>query len=233
MAEIITKGYLIAKQDFETFDEIITFINDFGNKFVALAKGTRKIESKNGRNLQLGNYCEFQFFLARDINKVSRLVKANVIRSIEWPNYRQSLITLNSLANQLIYPNKKNYEFYDSLLPIASNKTMPDTQAELIVLARYCKLTGIDIYVDDCVICHKHHIKTISFKKHGLICGQCSINEKESYPLPFSKLVYHLFKGEYDKMEQYQDYYHDLIIRLKQYITDNNGTYFAKAKRRK
>lgn len=233
MAEIITKGYLIVKQDFETFDEIITFINEFGNKFVALAKGTRKIQSKNGRNLIEGNYCEFQFFLARDMNKVSRLMKAHVIRSIEWPNYRQSLVTLNSLANQLIYPDKKNYKFYDSLLPLVSTKTMSDMQAELIVLAQYCKLTGIDIHVKDCVVCHKHHIKTISFKRHGLICGQCAQNEIESYPLSFSKLVYHLFKGEYDKMEQYQDSYLILIKRLKQYITDNNGTYFAKPKRKK
>lgn len=233
MAEIITKGYLIAKNDFETFDEIITFINEYGNKFVALAKGTKKITSKNGRNLQLGNFCEFQFFLARDINKVSRLMKAHVVKSIDWPNYRQSLVTLNSLANQLIYPDIKNFEFYDSLISIVCDKTIPDAKAELIVLARYCKLTGIGIHVNDCVVCHKHHIKTISFAKHGLICGQCAKNEKESYPLEFSKLVYHLFKGQYEKMDQYKDLYLTLIKKLKQYITDNNGTYFAKAKNKK
>lgn len=233
MSETITKGYLIAKNDFETFDEIITFINEFGNKFVCLAKGTKKIESKNGRNLQLGNFCEFQFFLARDTNKVSKLMKANVLKTIDWPNYRQSLITLNSLANQLVYPDIKNYKFYDSLWDIANGKKVPDAKAELIILAKYCKLTGIDIHVNDCVICHRHHIKTISFKHHGLICGQCAQSEKESYPLEFSKLVYHLFKGEYDKMDQYQDQWINLIIRLKQYITDNNGTYFAKTKNSK
>lgn len=233
MSEIITKGYLIAKNDFETFDEIITFINEHGNKFVALAKGTKKIESKNGRNLQLGNFCEFQFFLARDINKVSRLMKAHVVKSIEWPNYRQSLVTLNSLANQLVYPDIKNFKFYDSLVDMASSKNEPDAKAELIILAKYCKLTGINIHVKDCVVCHKHHIKTISFAKHGLVCGQCAQNEQETYPLEFSKLVYHLFKGEYDKMDQYKDQWFNLISKLKQYITENNGTYFAKSKKKK
>ena len=74
MAEIITNGYLINKIDYQTFDEIITFINEHGNKFIALAKGTKKILSHNARNLQIGNYCEFKFFLARTENKISKLV---------------------------------------------------------------------------------------------------------------------------------------------------------------
>ena len=45
MSEIITKGYLIARNDYQMFDEIITFINEFGNKFVCLAQGSKKIES--------------------------------------------------------------------------------------------------------------------------------------------------------------------------------------------
>ena len=46
MSQTITKGFLIARLDHDTFDEIITFIDDYGNKFVCLAKGTKKIYSK-------------------------------------------------------------------------------------------------------------------------------------------------------------------------------------------
>ncbi len=83
MSQTITKGFLIARLDHGIFDEIITFIDDYGNKFVCLAKGTKKIYSKNARNLQIGNYCEFIFFLAREINKISKLVKVNVIKQIQ------------------------------------------------------------------------------------------------------------------------------------------------------
>jgi len=232
MSEVITKGYLIARRDFETFDEIITFINEYGNKFVCLAKGVKKIESHNARSLNLGNYCEFQFFLARGEDKVSKLMKVHAIRSVEWPNYRQSLITLNTLAEQLIYPNVKNFKFYESMLPYTLDKNIKDIKAELIVLANYCQLTGIALHINDCVICHRHHIKTISFKHHGLLCGQCfENNSSENYPLGFSKLVYHLFKNEYDKLDQYEEYYLDVLMRLKQYITDNNGSYFPKVKK--
>ncbi len=231
MSETITKGYLIAKNDFQTFDEIITFINEYGNKFVCLAKGTKKIESHNARNMDLGNFCEFQFFLARGEDKVSKLMKINAIDKVEWPNFRQSLIALNSLTNQLIYPNKKNYEFYKKMRAYALDDTINDAKAELIILRNYCKLTGIDLHVTDCVVCHNHHIKTFSFEKHGLLCGQCF--EKYGgveYDLRFCKLIYHLFKDEYEKMDEYKEQFPILIKHLKQYISDNNGTYFAKSK---
>lgn len=234
MSQIITKGYLINKSDFQTFDEIITFINEFGNKFVCLSQGSRKIESKNGRNLLIGNYCEFQFFLARNEDKVSKLVKANAISRVEWPIYRQSFQTLNILANQLVYPNVKNFKFYQQMLPYATDKQIPDEKAELIILRNYCSLTGIDLHVDDCVICHKHHIKTISFDHKGLVCGQCSEQlGLFNFDLNFSKLTYDLFRNAYDKMDQYEFWYSTLIKYLKQYITDNNGTYFDKKKKTK
>jgi len=233
MSEIITKGYLIDKHDFQTFDEIITFINEFGNKFVCIAQGTRKIESKNGRNLLLGNYCEFQFFLARNEDKVSKLMKANAITRVEWPIYRQSFVTLNALANQLIYPDTKNYKFYEQMLPYATDKLISDAKAELIILRNYCSLTGIDLHVDDCVLCHNHHIKTISFEHKGLVCGQCAeINHVHNFDLQFSKLFYHLFRNEYDKMDRYSEYYLEALKYLKQYIVDNNGTYFIKKARK-
>jgi len=232
MSEIITKGYLIARTDFETFDEIITFINEYGNKFVCLAKGVKKIESHNARSINLGNYCEFQFFLARNEEKVSRLMKVHAIKPIEWPNYRQSLITLNTLANQLIYPNVKNFKFYESMLPYATDKKIHDAKAELIIMANYCQLTGIALHINDCVLCHRHHIKTISFKNRGLMCGQCyEKDQSENWPLGFSKLFYHLFKYEYDKLDQYEEFYIDAVNRLKQYIKDNNGSYFPFVKK--
>lgn len=232
MAEIITKGYVIAKNDFQVFDEIITFINEFGNKFVCLAQGTKRITSHNARRLQLGNYCEFQFFLARNEDKVSKLLRASLIKEVKWPNFRQSLITLNDLVNQLIYPDVRNYQFYEKMLAYAIDESIDDAKAELIVLRNYCKLTGIDLHVNDCVLCHNHHIKTISFEHGGLLCGQCFAEANiHEFSLEFSKLVYHLFKDEYDKMDQYVDHYLPLIKHLKQYIIDNNGTYFAKKKR--
>lgn len=231
MSEIITKGYLINKQDFETFDEIITFINEYGNKFTCIAKGTKKITSKNARSLRVGNFCEFQFFLARNENKVSKLMKVNVIDAVKWPIYRQSLVLLNNLAEQLIYPDIKNYKFYKKMIPLAVDENIDDKKVQLIILRNYCRITGIELHTNSCVVCHNHHIKTVSFEKKGLLCGQCAAMESNPFDLDFTKLTYHLFKDQYEKMDKYSYYYIELIKHLKKYIVDNNGTYFYKIKR--
>ena len=114
------------------------------------------------------------------------------------------------------------------MLNYINDVKIDDKKVELIVLRNYCYLAGIDLYVKNCVICHNHHIKTISFKHHGLLCGQCYSNLNGSFcPLELSKLCYFLFKNEYNKLDNYSKYYSKLIILLKQYINLNNGTYFT------
>ena len=224
MSRIITRGYLIARFDHGTFDEIITFINDYGNKFVCLAKGTKKISSKNARNLQIGNYCEFNFFLARNPNKVSKLVKVNTIRQIQWPIYRTSFFLLNELVNKLVYPSIENFNFYKNLLLISTSQTFNDQKAQLIILQKFCKLSGIGLFVNKCILCGSIKIKTINFNLKGLVCQNCfKKNNKEFYPLNFSKLVYFLFKEKYDLIDNFSNYYQILIKRLIMYIKNNLG----------
>lgn len=224
MSQTITKGFLIARLDHGTFDEIITFIDDYGNKFVCLAKGTKKIYSKNARNLQIGNYCEFIFFLAREINKISKLVKVNVIKQIQWPIFRTSFFLLNELANKLIYPSIKNLVFYKNLLPLATNPSFNDQKAQLIILQKFCKLSGVELFVDKCVLCGSNKIKTMNFNLKGLICQNCfTQNNKELYPLNFNKLVHFLFKEKYDSINNFSSYYQSLINYLVVYIKNSLG----------
>lgn len=224
MSLTITNGFLIDRFDHDTFDEIITFINDYGNKFVCLAKGIKKISSKNARNLQIGNYCEFTFFLARDLNKISRLVKANAIKQIKWPIYRTSFFLLNELANKLVYPSIKNFNFYENSLSMTTDPSFNDQKAQLIVLQKFCKLSGISLLVDRCVLCGSHKIKTMNFSLKGLICQNCfKKNDKEIYPLNFNKLVHFLFKEKYDLIDDFNNYYQPLINQLITHIKNGLG----------
>ena len=224
MSQTTKKGFLIARFDHGIFDEIITFIDDYGNKFVCLAKGTKKIYSKNARNLQIGNYCEFIFFLAREINKMSKLVKVNAIKQIQWPIFKTSFFLLNELANKLIYPSIKNFNFYKNLLPITINSSFNDQKTQLIILQKFCKLSGIELFVDKCVLCGSKKIKTINFNLNGLICKDCfAQNNKELYPLNFNKLVYFLFKEKYDLIDNFNNYYQTLINYLITYIKNSLG----------
>jgi DNA repair protein RecO (recombination protein O) len=76
MAETIIKGYLFKKINYGVFDEIISFISPNNHKYSCLSKGSKKIESKNGRNLFLGDFIEFEIFESRSEDKLNRLKKA-------------------------------------------------------------------------------------------------------------------------------------------------------------
>jgi DNA repair protein RecO (recombination protein O) len=83
MAETIYRGYVVNKYPFQVFDEIVTFLIENGRKIPCLSRGSRKIESKNARNLFIGSYVEFQIFQSRSDDKISRLKKSNTIKSID------------------------------------------------------------------------------------------------------------------------------------------------------
>jgi DNA repair protein RecO (recombination protein O) len=83
MAETILHGYLIKKIPFQTFDEIVTFITQSGQRFSCISMGSRKITSKNARNLFLGGYIEFQIYQSRSTERLSKLKKATTIKSID------------------------------------------------------------------------------------------------------------------------------------------------------
>jgi DNA repair protein RecO (recombination protein O) len=83
MAETIYSGYVITKQPYQTFDEVVTFLKNDGQKISCLSRGSRKIESKNARHLFLGSYVEFEIFQSRHEDKLSRLKKVTTIENID------------------------------------------------------------------------------------------------------------------------------------------------------
>jgi DNA repair protein RecO (recombination protein O) len=83
MSSNMINGYLINKIPYKDFDEIITFIDKKGIRYTCISFGSKKIKSKNGRNLFIGSYIEFELFLARTENKISKLKKATVINECD------------------------------------------------------------------------------------------------------------------------------------------------------
>ena len=224
MSLVITKGYLIKVDEYNVFDNIITFINEHGHKFVAIALGTRKINSKNANALRLGNYNEFEFFHARFENKTSKLKRIVTINELKWPIYNKSFFLLNELVNKLNYPNKLNYEFYNEMLPYTIQEINHDKQNILMLLMKFCKISGINIWVKNCVICNNSQVQTISFKNHGLICNMCFDKKQNTeYNLSLSKLITYLFNEEYNQLETFNNEFDFAIKLLKKYINSNLG----------
>jgi DNA repair protein RecO (recombination protein O) len=74
MAESIVNGYLINRFDYKVFDEVITFITN-DKRISCISLGSKKILSKNNKNMIYGCKSEFQFFQSTGFEKISKLKK--------------------------------------------------------------------------------------------------------------------------------------------------------------
>lgn len=227
MSLTITKGYLINIQDYGSFDEIITFINEYGNRFSCLALGVKKITSKNARSLILGNYNEFEFFQSRYENKISKLKKSTLINQVNWEMLsKNSFNTLNEICYKTNFFSKKVYQYYLENIEFIS-KNMNDQIALIKILIDYIKISGIKLQTNHCVICGSNKIKTFSLTELGFICSNCFNNKNHYvYSLGLLKLIYFSFNSfEINEIIKYSDYFNQLIIILKNIISEQEGLF--------
>lgn len=117
---VTSKGYLIAKYDYDLFDEVIILLNEYGLKFTCFSKGSRKIKSKNGRSLFYGNFLEFSFFYSQ--SKMSRLKKVVTLSNLDEENKNKlSLWLINELYSHLKIEHQKYFQFYQEVIYLNLN----------------------------------------------------------------------------------------------------------------
>ena len=225
MSAQIIKGYIVKRTNYQLNDEIITILNENGQLIPFISLGSRKITSKNGRNLFLGNYCEFEVFMARIENKLSRLKKCHAITQVDWR--LANIEPFNLLCECITKTNttgKINFIFWSKIFNLILRNEYSFKQLNLIIMQKFCILNGIDLEVNKCIVCGSKILKTISFKKHGMVCN-IHYNPKieKSYSLEETKLFHYLFNNEYKKTNTFALNFNFAIKLLKEYIDTNLG----------
>jgi DNA repair protein RecO (recombination protein O) len=158
--------------------EIITFIDKKGIRYSCMALGTKKIESKNARNLFIGSLIEFQIFKSRGENKLSKLKKATVVEEADWKiDSNQSFNILTNCITKVKYTSSEFFIFYKQCLELIDSKKYNEQINSLIILFKFLKINGINIELDNCVMCGKNNAKYMSIDKAGVICEQCSSSQ--------------------------------------------------------
>lgn len=225
MAELILNGYLINRLDYQTFDEVLTFLGEDNKKYVCLSLGSRKIESKNSRNLFYGCKTEFQLLESRTEGKMSKFKKSVLLEEpvFEYEADRR-LIVLNDVISNINNLSFNTYEFYTNKLRIIKDNSLDTDSFILIILKEFCDAIGITLDVNRCTRCGSHILKTVSFKHLGMLCNICT---KELFVKPFevrfNKLIYLLFNNKFDEIHHYYDLFPYAIKNLKQFVFDTAG----------
>ncbi len=224
MAETILNGYLINKVDYQVFDEVLTILAEDGNKYSCLSLGSRKIMSKNSRNLFYGSKIEFQFFQARNEQKMSKFKKAILLEDSIWEmQSNKKMFVLNEIISYIPASNTLFSYYENNLKQIKLNEEDDDTFI-LKLLSEFCLYIGISLEVNKCVRCSSKVLSTISFKHSGMLCENCRRDlHTNAYDIRLSKLIHLLFNKKYDSIHNYYDLFSYAIKCIKQFIFDTAG----------
>lgn len=168
---ITTKGYLLKRTDYQDFDEIITLINEYGNKFECYSLGSRKINSKNARNLDIGNYLEFQFFYSPQ--RLSKLKKITSLSHMDI-NLKQSysLLVLNEYYLHMELGNKIFFDFYQKVI-FYLHADINEYLLLLFICINIYKQLGYQFDLEKCKKCGFNQTMYIDQNDFGSVCIHC------------------------------------------------------------
>ncbi|MBN0919548.1 DNA repair protein RecO [[Mycoplasma] gypis] len=178
--ETIYQGVVVKKIEYEEYDEIVT-IQTLTKKVTFIAKGTRKLTSKNRSRLQILNTVECEIFEARLANKISKLKRAEIIQEF---NPKTDINVINNLIQIFEQLPDNSYNFVNTYMKLIANFGYGNDYIYFVfLLAKLLDSLGINPKYDGCVECGtKNNIVDFEFWKGGFYCANHSTKKKpDSY----------------------------------------------------
>ena len=179
MSEQKYVGIVIKISDYDEFDQIVTLLT-FDEVIPFIARGVRKINSKNRVALQLGNVIEIELFRARLSGKVSKLKRANIIKQppIEELDTANVLYTIiKHISKVEIRPGKV---FSGMIESFDSFGTEFNHHVKVYILFKYLDSVGQSPMLNGCIECGTYdNINGFEFYMGGFTCNRHSPKKKE------------------------------------------------------
>lgn len=181
MSLTISNGYIIRLIDFQVFDQIVTILFENGTKASLISLGSKKINSKNARNLVVGNFNENEFFLARNKDKIGRLKKTVIIKSIDWKAH--DYLSFNVLNDYIYFGNDQGIQtflLYKKILEFILDKHYSDSTILIALLSHIIRINGLQINSLKCFNCNENKNLLISLYYSSWICKKCKNDLSDS-----------------------------------------------------
>lgn len=172
-------GLVIKTIDYDDFDQIITILTN-EDVLSFIAKGTRKIKSKNRVALQLGNIIEVEIFQARLKGKVSKLKKAVILKQppLETADTAKVWLTLIKYLKNIKTPAPNVFQAV-----VESYNYFGDKYNHFVktyIMFQYLQTLGMKPNIEFCVECNRRDmINGFEFYKGGFTCTLHTHKERE------------------------------------------------------
>lgn len=179
-------AFVLGRRDFRENDQVISLFSQEKGKISALARGVKKIVSKNSAYLEPFFLVEAEIIPGRDIKHITKVVGLNSFKYIR-ANLLKSLAAQRavSLVSELTEEGQRDLPVFHLLkewLEFADGNSI--TRSHFFGLAAKLFLAlGFKPVLDKCVYCSKEMPKAtaiVSFSlAGGVVCGAC--RQKNNY----------------------------------------------------
>lgn len=235
--EVVSLGIVLKSQDYKESDALLTvYFKEYG-KMTLIARGVKKLKSKNASACQSLTLSEFTFIPRKGL---STLIKA---QSVDFYRYIKDDIVLEAYANYFMEFVLRNEEenIPDLNMFITLQKSLESLnhgyQCELVYLlynAYILKRCGGALQVDSCVRCNNtNNITAISLDDGGFVCSNCLTNYDKILDKDTLKAFRHINKlsiGQIDKLKVLPNSIDELMEIMDYYVDEMTGIVFKTKK---
>ncbi len=174
----IMEGIILSRRDFRENDQMVTLYSVEKGKMEVLARGVKKIVSKNSAHLEPCFLVEAEILSGKDISHLIKVQSINI-----YKNIRQDLNKLLiagytiDLANKFLQTGEKDERIFHFLREWLEFLDQSGEMSSALVYAFILKLLfllGFRPELDKCVNCESEDVAGFYYSGGGVICADCT-----------------------------------------------------------
>lgn len=235
MKVISVEGFVLSSINYRESSKILNiFTKEYGIiGVISKACKTPKCKLKNVSE----NFTYATFHMYFNEGKLSALIGADPINyflNIRSDIIKVAFLTYISELTKEVYKESQSPEIYDmfisSLLKIEEGLN-PVVITNILEL-KYLYYIGVGLNLDECVVCGRKSILTLSFYKGGYICSFCKTNEKiyDEKVLKMLKLYYYVDINKISELKINEKVISEVDNILTEYYSHFTGLYLKSKK---
>lgn len=191
-------AFVLSRQDWREQDQIVTLFTDEQGKVEALARGIKKIVSKNSAYLLPFFLIEVELLDSKELKNFTKAVPVETYKNIA-ENLNKMIVT------QTILAWTKSLTVYEKDLQIfwlmqkwfvwVNGLEVADKKLAYIFLGNILVCLGVAPELSSCVLCGDEKVTALSVSHGGLICKNCYLIKKEEKNYPLTKKDLEAFRN--------------------------------------
>ncbi len=177
------KAIVLSRKNFREYDQIISFYTEEFGKQEGLARGVKKIVSKNAAHLEPCFLVEIDMVPGKEISHVIKSIAITIFPSIR-SDIKKSMMAQHivALVHRMTDVGQTDRRIYYLLLETLQSIAEHETKISLIdaFVLRLFSLLGMQPELTRCIICEKEEeLCFFSFTGGGVLCTTCGRQPRE------------------------------------------------------